>query len=230
MKTKTIITVILLFPMLLISLRGKSQGTVPNISVVGLVNFPDTAYEGQTYFQIGLVFKNNDTINNFSGALSVYIKGDSANVDTFYNTTQLTIAANDTAALFTSNGFQFDPGTFRAGSNIVVVWPVVNGMLNTDTLYTSVFYVRASGLVPLLTGIESFDAYPNPANNYLGFILPHKSVAESVRIYNMYGCIVYESARLFQKRIDISALRQGCYFVIITDTKGKRFQRKVLKY
>lgn len=209
--------------------KSNAQGTVPNISIIQLINFPDTVYEGQTYQQIGLTFFNNDT-SLFAGNISVYIKGDSTQIDTFFTSNQLTLSANDSATFFINTGFQFDPNTFRAGSNIVVVWPVANGVVQNDTLYDNVFYVRTSSITPVLTGIESFDAFPNPVNKFLGFLLPYKFVAESVRILDTYGRIVYESERLYQKRIDISALKQGYYYVVITDTKGKRFLTKVLKY
>ncbi|HNR19036.1 MAG TPA: T9SS type A sorting domain-containing protein [Bacteroidia bacterium] len=209
--------------------KANAQGTVPDISILHLINFPDTAYEGQSYQQIGITFYNNDSLS-YAGNIVVFIIGDSSLVDTLYTSSQVTIAANDSTTFFTNTGFQFDPGTFRAGSNIVVVWPVANGVLQTDSLFDNVFYVRTSSVTPVLTGIESFDAYPNPANKFLGFILPSKSIAESVRISDMYGRIVYEHDRLFQKHIDVSTLKQGYYFVVITDTKGKRFLTKVLKY
>lgn len=229
MKTTLIKLVTLLLLICCNISKGHSQGTVPGISVMALVNFPDTAYQGQTYQQIGVTLYNGDSLF-FTGSVYVFIKGDSAITDTLYTVLQLTLAPNDSATFFTNNGFQFDPSTFRAGSNIVVVWPVANGTLANDTLYDSVFYVRSSGITPIVTGIESFDAYPNPTNKYMGFRLPPNSMPESVRITDMYGRVVFENNRFLQRRIDISNLNEGYYFVLITDTNGKRYLSRVLKY
>lgn len=207
--------------------RGFGQTT--DVSVVALINFPDTAYEGQVYQQIGITLLNNDSFS-FSGVLTVFIKGDSTQVDTLFASQGLSIAANDSATFFTSSGFQFDPGVFRAGSNIVVVWPVANGLLNPDTLIDQVFYVTTSRTNSIVNDVETFDAYPNPAASFLNIKLPYKSIPESVRIFDVFGRVLIEERMVSNSKLDISVLARGSYFILVEDRNGKRYLSRILKH
>ncbi|MCF8388523.1 MAG: T9SS type A sorting domain-containing protein [Bacteroidales bacterium] len=80
-------------------------------------------------------------------------------------------------------------------------------------------------------GIESFEnehisLFPNPAKNHVNVLGLDQYLAEEIIIYDMHGREVLKQ-NVMNSCLDVSALRQGCYFVELR-TKRKSLTRKLM--
>ncbi len=134
-------------------------------------------------------------------------------------------------------------GTFISnfGSNSNIVQNVID-----DNGNTSYFYWKSSPLVPLFQGSSSgftlwqqnvtpnsvrdytanalFDLYPNPAENTLSIL--NKELISNIEVYDAQGKLQFSTT---QSVIDISALRNGTYFLRATSAKGSTTQKFIKK-
>jgi hypothetical protein len=98
-------------------------------------------------------------------------------------------------------------------------------LCDVDTLYTLPN--------PLASGINensinlNFILYPNPSNDFI--TIKGIDVA-SFEITNLIGQTVIISADVRDNMINISELNNGVYFIIITDVKGKKGVKKIIKH
>lgn len=74
--------------------------------------------------------------------------------------------------------------------------------------------------------------YPNPATNELKFQLDDVSTNYKIAIYNTLGSLLYESTNQSSNStnsINISHLNSGIYFVQITDSENRIYQKRLIK-
>ncbi len=206
------------------------QGQVLNaLRVSAMPLFPDlpqdTAYEGQTYtFELEVINNSNIFINN---SVSFDMEVDSGTV-TFLTNPQTTLPPGDTIYL-TVTPFNFQPPLFKAGNNIVVVWPVVNGIaVPVDSFVTNVFFIPLNSVGGGELTDNLFNLHPNPVNDQLQLYVRDPELVEYVRIYAFTGQMVSNIA--FQKSgfINVSHLSRGIY-ILEVNLNGKMIRRKFLK-
>lgn len=228
MKLHPICTALFLFISLLVYAPSQGQG-VNTLRVSAMPLFPDlpqdTAFEGQSYtFQLEVINNSNIFINN---SVSFDMKVDSGTV-TFLTNPQTTIPPGDTTYL-TVTPFNFQPPLFKAGNNIVVVWPVVNGMtVPIDSFFTNVFFVPLNSVGDGELDDKMFVLHPNPVNDQLQLDVSDPSLVEYVRIYASTGQQVVHLSFLKSGFIDVSFLSRGIYFIEV-NLNGKMIRRKFLK-
>lgn len=87
-----------------------------------------------------------------------------------------------------------------------------------------------------LLGTSNFEnnklqLYPNPATNELHVQLDDVTADHKIAIYNTLGSLLYESNQLSNSNnsINISQLNSGIYFVQITDSENRVFQKRLIK-
>ena len=73
--------------------------------------------------------------------------------------------------------------------------------------------------------------YPNPANNELNVQLDYVNTDYKIAIYNTLGSFLYESNQLSNgnNSINTSQLNSGIYFVKITDSQNRIYQKRLIK-
>lgn len=73
--------------------------------------------------------------------------------------------------------------------------------------------------------------YPNPANDVLNIELDSTSTNYQMAIYNALGSLVFEHKNLSitDKSVNISELNSGIYFVRITDSENRIYQKRLIK-
>jgi hypothetical protein len=125
---------------------------------------------------------------------------------------------------FLVNNYFFDPSYFKAGDNIVVVWPIAN-ISDVDSLYLETYYVHISGIYDSYSEKE-LSISPNPALDHIT-IKSSDVELEQVRIYSIDGRLISESATK-AGRITINHLTPGVYYVYFYHRKGISV-RKLLK-
>ncbi len=111
---------------------------------------PDTAFEGQNSGNIAVLVRNLQTDSAFYGSLGVLLQSvdslGSLQIDTLIpmGGTSYTILPNMAVNLFVNGNYDFSTVNYRQGSNVVVVWPIVQIGAPTyiDTLTTCVFFVK----------------------------------------------------------------------------------------
>jgi len=98
-------------------------------------------------------------------------------------------------------------------------------------LNKAVYYNEASAGIPSHKEIsEEIYIYPNPATNELNIKLPFKAIVKEIRLTAMNGTqtVKYINSPMSQRKIDISSLDEGMYFLEI-QFENQLFQTKFIK-
>lgn len=225
MRIRNLFIVLLVFISLCNFNKAFSQGTLSVQSMPGFPDLPlDSAYEGQTYFFDIILVNNTNTFIN--STISFNLRVDS-NISVFFSNPQTAIGPNDTIQISVP-GYDFTQPQFKIGNNIVVVWPVVNGMsIPIDSSYYNVHFIplNSTGGVDLTE--PSFRIFPVPAKNLL-FFESKGNVVEDVRIWNVNGQLISLSSAGKNNAIDITPLAPGIYVIdLLID--GNRVMRKFIR-
>ncbi len=192
---------------------------VPQIQIVQL-NMPlfpgDTAFEANLY-PISFSVQNTSPVPVTSDTL--YILG--FNTDTSVAQQEHILA--DTIVSNLSQGmmaqvynpfFQFSALNYKAGGNIVVVWPRLgNDPLTTyDSITVSIFFVpfQASLTPEIENSVQGIIL--NPSLNSIQFKTQGDFSPERVRIYDVSGRVCYQSKQV-SGAMYLPQLSKGVYFI-----------------
>jgi len=125
--------------------------------------------------------------------------------------------------------------------------PVGMNISDFETVY---FYCQAfsqfwdyGSFIPFTTsncallGTSNFEnnklqLYPNPATNELNVQLDNASTDYKIAIYNTLGSLLFESTNQLSNSnnsINIGHLHSGIYFVQITDSENRIYQKRLIK-
>jgi len=168
---------------------GRAQGftTLKVLSMQGFPDLPaDSAYEGQFYTFNVIVTNNTNIIINTN--IDIQLKVDSIET-TIFSSPQPSVQPGDTVT-FSISGYSFTQPQYKAGNNIVVVWPRVNGqVVPIDSFFTDVFFVPLNSLGDgyLDSNDLKFSIFPVPARDLLYFSSNQSQPFEYVRIYSIIG-------------------------------------------
>lgn len=207
----------------------KAQGTA-TLHVADMPGYPDlpqdTAYEQNTYnFDINLVNGTNLIINS---SVTIMLKVDTT-FATLVNNPAMAINPGDSISISIA-GYNFSPSQYKAGNNIVVVWPVVNGLvLPVDSFITNVHFVPLTSVDGIDLNEPVFNMFPVPANTTLNLDFGKSILVEQVRIYSASGQLVRTCRSTGKNEIDISSLDSGLYFVEAI-FNGVAVRKKFVKY
>lgn len=228
MKSKHIWLLTVIISVLIMPFAGRSQGAL-GLKIIAMPGFPvipqDSVYEGQSYtFDILLVNNSGATLNT---PIDINFRVDSISGVAF-TVAQPVIGVNDTAT-FTITGYNFNQPQFKLGNNIVVVWPVVNGLsIPVDTFYAEVYFIPLTSLDGNSLDKTLLGIYPVPSHSDLYLKLNSNDIVEYVRIYTMEGRLVAEQRYLSDGNIDIRHLRKGTY-ILEALVNGKLSRARFLK-
>lgn len=194
---------------------------------------PDTSYEGVIY-PVEFSVKNTGTQPTFGNdTLEIWLQNDSANqvlhrVASVY--LQSPLLPND-SSLVSNPTYQFSPLNFKAGGNIVVVWPKLQSSGVTtpaDSISLPVYFV------PLQTLDGSFNApdnnctlFPVPASNIL-FLHPASLYKpDCVRIFDLSGRQV-SRIPVHSNQLNVANLSAGVYLAEIYENSLLLARRKII--
>ncbi|MFI5218927.1 MAG: T9SS type A sorting domain-containing protein [Bacteroidia bacterium] len=231
-----LLLIILILPLKTVAQSGGSLG------IIGIsANFPqvingDTAYEDSSYAFISFQIANLDT-SLFTGNLYIELHVDTGGGLLFADSILLssnpvTIPGLGTALVFDSSVYNFSGSKYKAGSNIVVVWPKLIGgtIAISDSLQTEVFFVPSTtGISDLFEAGNLFYLYPNPANDFIEVIIKNKKDIEGVRFYDLRGRLLKDVMYLSQSKLDVRDLSNGCYFLELILNNQRKFATKFMK-
>jgi hypothetical protein len=208
------------------SLSGQGTTTLRVYSMPGFPALPaDTALEGQLYsFSVELV---NNTFMSINSSIEVNMRVDSLQ-SILGVVLQPAVGPNDSVSM-PVNGYGFTQPQFKAGNNIVVVWPrVIGTSFPIDTFYTNVYFVplSSSGGDPVASG-EGWIIGPNPVQDELQWISTGNMEVEHVRIFSTTGELVQAARVNSKRRVNISDLSPGLYFFEFTSGKYRSFGKFV---
>jgi hypothetical protein len=212
-----------------LSLHGSGQTGLKVDSLLNFPALPDTALQGVVYDSIQ-VRVHNFSSNPFSGSVEVYMMTDTlqqVEILRSDSNTILTIAPGTDTILHTLPSFFFNPSSFAAGDNIVVVWPHLRTAFPIDSFYIHVHYTLATGLDDPLAD-HSIVLSPVPAWQVLGFKYTKPESIEQVRIFNAMGRLMLDSPVPIQT-LDVTSYPAGIYYVSILRKNGTRVVKKILK-
>ena len=73
---------------------------------------------------------------------------------------------------------------------------------------------------------NTISVFPNPARDVITITSHHSSV-ESLYLFDLTGKLVIKTYE--QEKLNISALNKGVYLLIINESSGKSFTKKIVK-
>ena len=203
----------LLLLMLMVS-AGTSLRAQNALLVQQLNNFPDlpndSAFEGVSYTFDAVVFNGTNSV--VTGNLQLFMDVDTLSFAIGSPATQVNLNPGDTA-IITIAGFGFGQSQFKAGNNIVVVWPSINSGITypVDSLITTVYFVPLNSTGLPAAQVEGFQLYPNPGSDVVAWKTSTGQIPERVRIFDTKGRLVADlkDASSYQ----VSILPTGVYFI-----------------
>lgn len=205
--------------------NGQGTASLKVTQLAGYPVVPDTAFEGVPYtVTVSILNNSNSTIN---GPIDVLLKTDSATVTLTAFAPLLLFPGDSTSQLVQT--YNFTSQLYKAGNNIVVVWPVVQGSpaLPVDSLFSDVFFVPLAGVPVPETPTVSFSIYPIPANENICLQTEGGEKIEQVRIFTPEGQLVNDWMAPKDGLVDVRNLRNGLYLIEIITRKGKGIKRFV---
>ena len=209
--------VIILFS-LLFSLKGYGQA---RLSIVSLVNFPDTTTFNTTV-PLMVVVQNTGTAIYQGSIQVVYSLTPSGAINYLYfNAGSVVVFPGDTVNLTPANGFTIDSTSgFRAGNNVVVVWPYTTQGIMVDSM-TITTYVDTSTISAVNEiGFPGLHLYPVPAKEYL--IAAGLKGVEYVRIMSVLGSELFSSlVNSDRLTIDLKRYPRGLYIAEFRNREGE---------
>ncbi len=198
---------------------------------------PDSAYEGQGYQGIAVLVRNLQTDSAFYGALGIHLLSvDSLGgfaEDTLIpmGGTSYTILPGMAVNVFLNGTYNFSSVNYRQGSNVVVVWPVVQiGVPQyIDTLTTCVYFVKLSDVSEDEIENSYLSVFPNPASDFITITEQGKNLIENVRIYDTAGRLVISPLWDDSKKINVAFIVPGIYVLEITTSGNQKIRKKFFK-
>ena len=172
-------------------------------SPVGFIGMPDTAFAGDS-IAVGFFLKNLSATNAFTDSFRVDGYVDTGLVVNFsydYYTlyqNQWALMPGDSDLFLLPVSFRpgNQGGNFRAGNNIIVVWPVpIGGVFGSrDTLTANVFLIDTLSSVNDLSMESHIRVYPVPSRGplHISAFHPQHSLEEII-IHDINGRIVFHS-------------------------------------
>lgn len=240
MKRNNILIFITLFLANLTSPNSFAQQTQLYIDEVDSLNVflpNDTVFEGGPTYNFSVRVINFDPNPSAPNAyLKIYLRN--ADTTALTQPEQLldsstliqNLNGNDTIIVSISN-YAFTQATYRAGNNIVVVWPRLGN--NPATTYDSlqlgtIYFVLLSSVNIISAQNDPTLFFPNPVVSEIIINKNGIKSIEYVRILNDIGQqILYR--RTFEDHLDVRFLSKGFYFIEIRERNGTVSRRKFLK-
>ena len=196
-------------------MRAGAQATLGIGAGRQVFGIDDTVCTG--YTDVYSVYVKNKGNAAYTGTVYLYTYVDSSNgflQDGSFDTAFVSLAPGDSVQMYHTHAYD-TMGVFRAGGNIVVIWPSGNSISTVDSsLLTPVDMEICSG-VNDITQEHSVVLFPNPSDNDI-FIRNENEQNEVVRIrvLDISGREVafYHNAQI----ISVRSLSPGLYFLEAT--------------
>lgn len=204
--------------LLLFNFAANAQSSL-GISKVTL-NFPDSATFGDS--ATFTCWIKNQGPSAFSG--TIYVKfgiSDTSGLQvTVKDSSLVTLAAYDSIPVSIEE--TFSQNRYRAGTNVVVIWPQpASGPATVTDSLTKTIYIWPAGIDDVVA--EKLFLYPNPATDVV-FVGSHFT---DIEVYNLSGRLVFKSEKI--NRINIATLSPGAYLIRARSNKGDYSRARFIK-
>jgi hypothetical protein len=165
----------------------KAQTTI-GMSTITPPNLVDTVTAGSTHNYT--VWVKNLGTQAFSDTLTIYtavLDSFGLNIVNVYNSNStINIAPADSAQFTMTEVYNLSPTGYKTGIDVIVVWPVAQSAITSDSLTFTIFIIDATGINDIdLQNILKL--YPNPAVEKLTVDLPNNLTINSIRLIDMQG-------------------------------------------
>lgn len=232
MKTKRFLLIVILAAIFTLQRVSAQQVQLTIQDIDSFPVLPVLALEGQPY---NFTIRVYNLLNNQFGTtdtLKIFLanKDSLNNVEEIADTLIPLFQGNDTILVHVSN-YQFTSAHYKAGNNIVVVWPRLGNIIGTtfDSLQIdTVFFVPLSSVNMLNESNQAFYFFPNPVTDAIMIKSGSESFIDYVRILNELGQeIMFRRSSV--KYLDVRFLSEGFYFIEIKERNGTISRKKFLK-
>lgn len=222
---------ILFLWLLLFNSIVQAQDTI-GMAGYGPIGYKDTVQAGATdTFRVEV--KNyglstfNDTITIVSAVRDIYNASILHIVSSQPTDKAIPIAPSDSIEIPLIPYYDISSGkSYRAGINVIVIWPVAPGAITVDSLEYTV-YVMSVNSVSELDLKELIKIFPNPTVDH--FTIQNKSqiVIEEVRIYDTPGCLIEVIKN--QSMINTKEWPAGIYMISVLLDNGQQHSLRIIK-
>lgn len=206
------------------------------LNVDSIFGIPDTIYNGET-ITFNMVFSNQSALG-FQGEVTAWLQvqgaADTIPADSTTWGGGNFIQAQSQTVVEVTHIFSTQDNNLSIGDNVVVVWP----RINTGTVFppqevinkgfASFYLAEPLGIDPIdKSGVGRLSIYPNPAQGNVRISGPNNEILTSVRITDMMGRNVVESAQITTS-LAIESLPHGIYTVQATTAKGAAYAARMV--
>ena len=221
----------ILFPLLVINIKGKSQDTIgvsPYSVTIGHDTLPGGASDSISFW----VKNNGSAVFNNNITFITYVQDSSGAfyhiVDTTYTAGLSLIAAKDSLLFSLSPLYDVvTPNKYHYDINVIVIWPVASATSTQNVLtYTEFLTVVPAGITEINLD-KLIRAYPNPTTDKLIIENDGRNTIEEVRIYDAKGQLIKVIHN--ESIINTESWPKGMYIIDATTTNQKKQRFKVLK-
>jgi hypothetical protein len=208
-------------------LNVKAQQDTLGMGANGIIyNLPSSLnfWDSMNFF---VYFKNISVSSPFSDTLyGVYGVDSTAGITRIDSVMLGSVSLNPGDSIFCGFNEIVYPWQYRAGGNIVVIWPSANSIIK---YYGTNTEIQVSG--NLGTGELSADkgilVYPNPASTEINFTwMPGTAPIKRVRLRDISGKLLLDTEQTH--RIALTSFESGIYFAEILLKSGEYVTRKIV--
>lgn len=208
----------------------KTQAQTYELQIDSLVGIPDTIYDGQTVIFFMTVSMNTPLFYQGDMFIELEYGGNLYQVDSTVAVNQF-IGPNSPNTIQAFHRFSTE-NDLQIGDNVVVVWPRIGDGENPlqtvlNPITTTITLAEPAG-IEQHTNSRVFKPFirPNPAIDHIQFGLHENTNVEQSILYDMTGKILGRSGT--EKRLDVSGLPAGIYFLDVITRDGTVYSDKLL--
>ncbi|HAP00972.1 MAG TPA: hypothetical protein DCQ93_03505 [Bacteroidetes bacterium] len=213
----------ILLAVCLISLISLQKSSAQTINIVGAFLVEDTTFlYSSTYLTYGI---KNTGLNDFTGNVQVKVEANGDSIPGGVIINNIFIPA-DSTYMFTGNPVDYFPVTFQTGDNVVVIWPIVNGVTGaSDTLPT--VYLWDPNSVTDATLEDKVLLASTSIQNQFRIINKSNYDILSSYVYDLSGRMVCSFSK-DKKEINLGNISSGLYTLEIKLSEGRKSVFKVM--
>lgn len=144
-----------------------------------------------------------------------------------YNTSPVSGPAHGTIFIRAEGTFTYTSDGAFAGRDMIVILACDDGI--PPLCVTKTLTIEIEPVTGIETASTAVSVYPNPSSGEFRLMVPSNLMGGMVKVSDLFGRVIYESAIENEKSIDLSQYARGIYLLLVEGREGGYMMRIVLK-